>query len=105
MPRPPARRSLTPWLLAGGALLVAAGGGLVFFLGGDDAETVAPAGAGSASATAETPAALAARLADSPVKVINGPIHTVYHAEAALPTSAKPRADGKPTLVWFSGVT
>jgi thiol-disulfide isomerase/thioredoxin len=32
-----------------------------------------------------------------------GSHHTVYHSTAALPTSDQPRADGMPTLIWFSG--
>jgi thiol-disulfide isomerase/thioredoxin len=27
----------------------------------------------------------------------------VYHSAAPLPSASAPRADGKPTLVWFSG--
>jgi thiol-disulfide isomerase/thioredoxin len=37
------------------------------------------------------------------VRVLRGSAHTVYHSDAALPTSNEPRADGRPTLVWFSG--
>ena len=41
----------------------------------------------------------------APVKVLTGPKHTVYHSTAPLPSAAAPRADGKPTLVWFSATT
>ncbi|MGE0059011.1 MAG: TlpA family protein disulfide reductase [Dehalococcoidia bacterium] len=57
---------------------------------------------GSTSADPET-AALAEANAGTEVKVLTGTHHTVYHSTAPLPTSDKPRADGKPTLVWFSG--
>ncbi len=36
------------------------------------------------------------------VVAIRGPEHTAYHALAPLPTEAQPRADGRPTLVFFS---
>lgn len=45
---------------------------------------------------------LARQLAGGPVQVFTGSKHTVYQAAAPLPTEAAPRADGKPTLVWFS---
>ncbi len=53
-----------------------------------------------------TPAQLqlaTANAAGAEVKVLTGSHHTVYHSMAPLPTSAAPRADGRPTLVWFSG--
>ena len=37
------------------------------------------------------------------VKVLTGSHHTVYHSVPPLPTASAPRADGLPTLVWFSG--
>ena len=37
------------------------------------------------------------------INVLTGSKHTVYHSTAPLPTSAAPRSDGRPTLVWFSG--
>lgn len=40
---------------------------------------------------------------DDGVRVIEGSVHTVRHTEAPLPSSDNPRADGLPTLVWFSG--
>lgn len=50
----------------------------------------APAGAsGSASGSAQ-------------VRLLTGGAHTVHHSEAPLPTAQTPRADGKPTLIWFS---
>lgn len=39
---------------------------------------------------------------DTQVEVLGGGIHTVYHSTAPLPSATAPRADGKPTLVWFS---
>lgn len=36
------------------------------------------------------------------VVAIRGPEHTAYHALAPLPTVDAPRADGRPTLVFFS---
>lgn len=41
--------------------------------------------------------------AGTEVKVFTGSHHTVYHSVASLPTASAPRADGRPTLVWFSG--
>ncbi len=35
------------------------------------------------------------------IRVLNG-THTVYHLEQELPTDVASRADGRPTLVWFS---
>ena len=58
------------------------------------------------SSTPATPAQLqlaTANAAGAEVKVLTGSHHTVYHSMAPLPTSASPRADGRPTLVWFSG--
>ena len=40
--------------------------------------------------------------AGTPIEVFTGPDHTVYHSAAALPSSSSPRADGKPTLAWFT---
>lgn len=45
---------------------------------------------------------LARENAGGAVQAFTGPRHTVYHSTAALPSAAEPRADGKPTLVWFS---
>lgn len=55
--------------------------------------------------TVEDPAitTLARENAGGDVRVLTGSHHTVYHSVAPLPTSSAPRADGKPTLVWFSG--
>ena len=39
------------------------------------------------------------------VSVHTGPNHTVYQWSEPLPTANAPRADGKPTLVWFSATT
>ena len=37
------------------------------------------------------------------IRVFSGSAHTVYHSTKPLPTSSAPQAEGKPTLVWFSG--
>lgn len=59
---------------------------------------------GGSSQTDPVGVALAAEnAAGSEVKVLTGGRHTVYHSTAALPTASSPRADGQPTLVWFSG--
>ena len=55
------------------------------------------------SAPAADTAALAARNAGGDIQVFTGPNHTVYQSVAALPSGNTPRADGRPTLVWFSG--
>jgi len=39
----------------------------------------------------------------STISVHEGNAHTVFHADDELPTAAAPRADGRHTLVWFSG--
>lgn len=48
-------------------------------------------------------ATLARENSGGDIQVLTGSRHTVYHSTAALPTAQTPRADGKPTLVWFSG--
>ena len=45
---------------------------------------------------------LATESAGAPVQVFTGTKHTVYQSTGVLPTAAKPRADGKPTLIWFT---
>ncbi len=47
-------------------------------------------------------ASLASANAGTDITVYRGRAHTVYHSSAPLPTSEAPRADGQPTLVWFS---
>jgi thiol-disulfide isomerase/thioredoxin len=47
--------------------------------------------------------AVAAENAGGPVEALTGSRHTVYHSAAALPDETHPRADGRPTLIWFSG--
>ena len=51
-------------------------------------------GGGDGSASAED---------SGPVRVIDGSRHTVFHSNLPLPTGSVPQAEGKPTLVWFSG--
>ncbi len=45
---------------------------------------------------------LARSNAGTDVTVYRGRAHTVYHSTADLPSDESPRADGRPTLVWFS---
>jgi len=45
---------------------------------------------------------LATESAGAPVQVFTGTKHTVYQSTGLLPTAAKPRADGEPTLIWFT---
>ena len=54
--------------------------------------------------TKEDPAvaALARANAGGDVQVFTGSKHTVYQSAAPLPSAASPRADGEPTLVWFT---
>lgn len=63
---------------------------------------VAINGAGSSTVSPQLEA-LARETSGGEVRVLRGSAHTVYHSDAALPTSNEPRADGRPTLVWFSG--
>lgn len=46
---------------------------------------------------------LARANAGTDVTVHSGSAHVVYHSDEPLPSRAAPRADGQPTLVWFSG--
>ncbi|MGE0600589.1 MAG: thioredoxin family protein [Dehalococcoidia bacterium] len=59
--------------------------------------------AGRESTEDPTITALARENAGGEVRVLTGTHHTVYHSVAPLPSDGVPRADGKPTLVWFSG--
>ena len=45
---------------------------------------------------------LARANAGTDIEVYRGRAHTVYHSTPPLPTSDAPRADGQPTLIWFS---
>lgn len=84
--------TLQPYLLVGGAAVLAIFAFLFVRAGGS--ETLAdPAQVQLASANA----------GGAEVKVLTGSRHTVYHMVAPLPSAASPRADGRPTLVWFSG--
>ncbi len=91
------RRSL-PQIAVGATALVAAVLLGAFVLAARDdasppAAVTAPSGAGAAAAPAGEAAS---------VRVLEGGVHTVYHSLAPLPTEATARADGRPTLVWFS---
>lgn len=81
-----------PWAIGAA---VAAGLGVVVLL------AVQAAGRESVEDPATT--ALARENAGGDVRVLTGSRHTVYHSVAPLPSDGVPRADGKPTLVWFSG--
>lgn len=48
--------------------------------------------------------ALARANAGTDVTVYSGRAHVVYQSDGPLPSTALPRADGQPTLVWFSAV-
>jgi thiol-disulfide isomerase/thioredoxin len=77
---------------AAGAVIL---GGLAFV-------AVTGFGGGRSVVNAETEA-LARVTSRSEIETITGSAHTVYHSTEPLPTSNEPRADGLPTLVWFSG--
>lgn len=81
-----------PFLLIGGVVAIA----LVAFL------LVSTRGS-SAPSDPSILALASANAGGGEIKVLTGSKHTVYHSTAPLPTSAAPRADGRPTLVWFSG--
>lgn len=88
--RSPVVKSLLPWAagLAAAIAIVA----FVYF------------GSGSSTEADPAVAALAQENAGgAAVRVLTGSHHTVYHSTERLPTSSSPRADGKATLVWFSG--
>lgn len=90
----PSRSStLQPYLLVGGAAVLALLALLFVRAGGSETPPADPALVELASANA----------AGAEVQVLKGSHHTVYHAVAPLPSAAAPRADGRPTLVWFSG--
>jgi len=84
--------TLQPYLLVGGAAVLAIFAFL--FVRASGSETPAdPVQVQLASVNA----------GGAEVKVLTGSHHTVYHTVAPLPSAAAPRADGRPTLVWFSG--
>ena len=86
------RRAWLPWAI-GGAVLVAVIAGFVIMRVTNTTSAAPDAGV----------AAVARTNAGTEVKVYTGTHHTVYHSTAPLPSETNPRADGKPTLVWFSG--
>ena len=75
--------------------------GVAALLGVAGLAFVAITGAGSSTVDPQLEA-LARETSGGEVRVLQGSAHTVYHSDA-LPTSNEPRADGRPTLVWFSG--
>lgn len=84
------------WLLAAGVAAVALVAIGVLMMGGSDDSSP-----GSAEASIEL--TLATQNADDgAIRVLTGRAHTVYHSEDPLPSGESPRADGRPTLVWFS---
>ena len=97
---PPARKApkkTLPWKTWGiGALVAAAVIGIGAFLYTSASQTT------TASAATEE---LARKNAGTDVKVYTGTNHTVYHSTSPLPSTSAPRADGKPSLVWFSGTS
>ncbi len=79
-----------PWAVGAAVAIVVVGLGALVVAGG-----------GQSTADAATEA-LARENSNGPVRVLTGRAHTVYHSTEPLPTSSSPRADGRPTLVWFS---
>jgi thiol-disulfide isomerase/thioredoxin len=79
------RRSMGAPVMFGIVALIAAGAA-AFYLFGTPGESDSPG-----------------EVAADGTRVIEGSVHTVRHSEAPLPTADEPRADGLPTLVWFSG--
>jgi thiol-disulfide isomerase/thioredoxin len=79
-----------PWAIAAAGVL---GLGLLVFLAQNTGRSVAD----------PEVEALARANAGTDIDVLTGTRHTVYHSKAPLPDRSDPRADGKPTLVWFSG--
>lgn len=59
--------------------------------------------AGGETGVDEAALALARSNAGGQVIAIQGTEHTIYHALDPLPSASSPRADGRPTLVWFTG--
>ena len=59
--------------------------------------------AGGETGVDEAALALAQTNAGGQVIAIQGTEHTIYHALGPLPSAAAPRADGRLTLVWFTG--
>lgn len=82
---------LKTWLILAAMVIPVLGGG-VYMAVGAQRQTKSDAAI----------ARLAAENAGTPIEVFTGPDHTVYHSAAALPSSASPRADDKPTLAWFT---
>ena len=82
---------LKTWLILAAMVIPVLGGG-VYMAVGAQRQTKSDAAI----------ARLAAENAGTSIEVFTGPEHTVYHSVAALPSSASPRADGKPTLAWFT---
>lgn len=82
------------WIIGGAAVLVV---GVVGFM--------AVSAANRKSEENSVTATVARENAGGDIQVLTGTRHTVYRSLAPLPTAQKPRADGKPTLVWFSGTS
>ncbi|MBA4181342.1 MAG: hypothetical protein C0506_12195 [Anaerolinea sp.] len=85
---------LKTWLILGAIMAPVLAGGIFMSL---TAERQTSEDSGTAQ--------LASGNAGGPIDVFTGPDHTVYHSAAPLPSDASPRADGKPTLVWFTNTT
>src|SRR5690606_19237267 len=90
-----ARPSRRPWRRAG---IVAAVAVAALAVAG-----LAWAATSQQSSVDEGTRAIAETNAGGEVAVYTGSRHTVYHSEAPLPSPEQPRADGRPTLIWFSG--
>ena len=92
----PARKPFNwkPWAIGGLVAILVLGGGFFLYSSGNKTTT-------ASAATLE----LAKKNAGTDVKVFTGTNHTVYHSIPPLPTSSSPQADGKVSLVWFSGTS
>ena len=71
---------------------------------GDGGGASTPSAGGTASPM-DVAADLARELSGADVEIRRGPQHTVYHSLGTLPSASAPRADGRPTLIWFSAPT
>lgn len=91
-------RTLKRWAVPGAVAAVVALLLGVYVVGGSPGSADSPADTAAAQEIAEANAGGA-------VVKYTGPNHTVYHSTDPLPSANAPAADGRPTLVWFSGVS
>jgi hypothetical protein len=96
LPQGPGRRRA---LLGAGVAAGAALAGISWWSSRPDSS--APAAIGGGGDDDIRQAAALAGVPPADIRPSTGGIHVVYHASTALPSPARPRADGKTTLVWF----